>query len=309
MKKLTRKQFLKTCAGAALTGATGSGAQATPQGRQPSLPERLELATTLHPTLKTVRAVCWDADGRLCVGGEGGVLVYDAALKESQRWPAEGEVCALAADPKGGVWAAGRSRIERFDADGKRLAAWGELGVEPGQLRYVTALAPAGAFLYVADAGARCIHRFAENGDYVDAIEGFKIPSGYFDCQCDAQGILHVTHTGRHQVERYDAGGRLLDAWGRFGPGAADFCGCCNPTNLALMPEGRIATTEKGAPRLKVYAADGSLVAMLDERNFPGNSAGMALAVDKTGHIALVEPVRGEARVYHLAAGPGSDTA
>ncbi len=37
------------------------------------------------------------------------------------------------------------------------------------------------------------------------------------------------------------------------------FCGCCNPTNFALLPDGGIVTSEKGLNRIKIYGAHGGL--------------------------------------------------
>ncbi|MBM3243119.1 hypothetical protein FJZ31_43220, partial [Candidatus Poribacteria bacterium] len=36
------------------------------------------------------------------------------------------------------------------------------------------------------------------------------------------------------------------------------FCGCCNPVNFAMLPDGRFVTCEKGLPRVKIYDADGT---------------------------------------------------
>ncbi len=44
---------------------------------------------------------------------------------------------------------------------------------------------------------------------------------------------------------------------GTRGAGLGDFFGCCNPAHLAIMPDGRFITSEKGVPRVKVYSDTG----------------------------------------------------
>ena len=36
----------------------------------------------------------------------------------------------------------------------------------------------------------------------------------------------------------------------------ADFFGCCNPAQLAVLPDGRFVTAEKGIPRVKIYSRE-----------------------------------------------------
>ena len=154
--------------------------------------------------------------------------------------------------------------------------------------------------IFVADAGNRRIARFAVDGDYVDAVGPFLIPSPYFDCVIDAQGRLCASNTGRHRLERYDANGKHVGSWGEFGLSAEKFCGCCNPTNIALFADGRTVTAEKGIVRLKVYDAKGRLLAHLGGEALPAKAAGMALALDSGGRIAALDPVNGRVDFYRL---------
>ncbi|MBS3734857.1 MAG: hypothetical protein KGY99_08005 [Phycisphaerae bacterium] len=96
---------------------------------------------------------------------------------------------------------------------------------------------------------------------------GFTVPSGYFTVAwAPADGSegawLRVAHCGTRQVEAYDDARRLRFAWGESSVSVDDFCGCCNPVDLAVLHEGMpgdafgIVTSEKGLPTVKVYYAD-----------------------------------------------------
>lgn len=316
---LTRKEFLtslgKGVLGATLCGAAGAQAQATPAAKPdtPPLPFSLEAVGKLDPLMEKLNAVAYGPQegptkDLLYVAGSAGIKVFDTHWTLLRTLKTSDTAVCVAADAEGNVFAGQRTKIEKFDINGNLMKTWGELGDGPGQFRYITGIAANDRFVYVTDSGARRIHRYAADGDYIDDItgppdgseKGFQIPSAYFDCKLDDKGILFVGHTGMHRIERYDTNNNLSGHWGQFGNDRASFCGCCNPTNLALFGDGRIATTEKGVPRLKVYDAEGKLLACLDEGAFPGNTAGMSLAISSQGRIALAEPIFKTVRFYEL---------
>ena len=80
---------------------------------------------------------------------------------------------------------------------------------------------------------------------------------------------------------------------------AGGFCGCCNPTHLALLPGGGFVTSEKGITRVKVNNDHGdhqSIVAGADV--FNEGTTGLALAVNSDGRILVLDPVRGQVRTF-----------
>lgn len=317
--KLTRKDFLssvgKGILGLAVCGAAGAAAAGAPVAASqkksasiPALPFALVPAGTLDPGLDKLLGIAIDAKGRVYAAGAAGVKIFSPEGKPLQTIKTSGPAVAVAIDPEGAIYAAQRARIEKFNADGTPAAVWGEKGSGPGKLSLATGIAAGERMVYVTDSGARKILCFTPGGDFAEEITGpggddelgFFIPSAFFDCKLDAKGFLFVGHTGLHCVERYDARGKLLSHWGKYGPNPEDFCGCCNPTNIALFEDGRVATTEKGVPRLKVYDAAGRLLAYLGENEFPGNAAGMALAIDSKNRIAMVEPISKKIRFYEV---------
>ena len=258
----------------------------------------------LKPGVVRPRGIAIDAKDNLYVAGAKGVSVFEPSGKKIREIASSGPATCVTVGGDGDVFIAQEVRIEVFDAQGKPKTSWGKKGKGPGELGYVTSLAVCGDFIYAADYGNRALHRFAVTGDFVESIPGFVIPSPFFDCAIGPEKTLLVGNTGRHRVERYDTNGKLLGFWGRQGMAPEDFCGCCNPTNLAIFPDGRVVTAEKGIPRLKVYDAEGKLLAFRGQEAFPEDAKGMDLAIDSKERIALLEPVSGQVRFYRLASGP-----
>jgi hypothetical protein len=328
---ISRKSFLSRCvsgaasvvfsagAGRAVAEAVGSPAA------ESALPFEMAPAGAIDTGLKCLSGVAIGADHRVYAAGNEGVRVFAADGSALYTIATDRPACCVEVDAEGCVYVAQRTRVERFDAEGRRLAAWGARGEGAGEFRYITGLAPSGDFVYVADAGNRRVHRFACDGDFVDDRGGFQIPSGYFDCAADASGVLHVGHTARHRIERYAPGGELVGTWGEQGNAPERFCGCCNPTNLALFPDGRVVTSEKGIPRVKVHDAEGKLLAHLSTESFVpprvegvrlvedferdggeemachDGAPGIDVAVDSAGRVAIANPRDGSVRFYRLA--------
>lgn len=114
-------------------------------------------------------------------------------------------------------------RIQRFDA--QTLAwqlAFGERGVEPGQLGYPRSLsalstAPRGE-VYVGNTSADRVDRFDGDGQRIDGWGSsgrgpgrFTLPRGV---AVDVQGRLLVLDTRTDRVQRFAADGTFLDAFG-----------------------------------------------------------------------------------------------
>lgn len=80
---------------------------------------------------------------------------------------------------------------------------------------------------------------------------------------------------------------------------ADGFCGCCNPTHFALLPDGGFVTAEKGIVRVKVYGPDGKLRAfVLPPMRKP---AVVDLAADRDGRVAAIFEKDRKVRLYEKA--------
>jgi hypothetical protein len=123
-----------------------------------------------------------------------------------------------------------------------------------------------------------------------------------------SDGLLRATNPGRHRVELYTPDGDLELAWGQPGAAIENFCGCCNPTDIALLPNGRTVTFEKGIPRVKVYSDTGDFECVVaGPESFAENAkvcgpndctlGGMDGAVDAEGRVLILDFVTGTVRV------------
>jgi hypothetical protein len=208
------------------------------------------------------------------------------------------------------------SRVEVCDTAGKRLAAWEDLG----QRAMLTSIAAGERDVYVADAGNRLVYRYDTSGKRLatigkrDRTKGtpiFVIPSPYFDLALTAEGQLRVANTGRHRIEWYSPAGVYEGAWGEMGEEIDRFCGCCNPANFAILPDGRIVTAEKGIPRVKVYQADGTFfgvvagtetlapgATVLEETRDEHRLGVLDVAADSRGRVLVLDPAAGKVRIF-----------
>ena len=95
-------------------------------------------------------------------------------------------------------------------------------------------------------------------GTVIRRIGGLVAPSPHLDVAAAPDGTAWVTNPGRHRLEHYSADGQLLRTWGKASAAIAGFTGCCNPTDIAVLPDGRLVTAEKGIPRVKIYKTNGT---------------------------------------------------
>jgi hypothetical protein len=235
---------------------------------------------------------------------------FEIAVSEPTR------CCAIARD--GTIYLGLRDHIEVIDAKAAHKATW----ESPGKKSWFTGIATTENDVFVADAGNRVILRYDKSGKLVRRIgekdkerniPGFIIPSPFFDVEVSRDGLLRVNNPGRHRLELFTPDGDFEGSWGSASMGIKGFCGCCNPINLALLPDGRLVTCEKGLPRVKIYTADGqfeSVVAGVESFVENGKACGpsdctaggLDAAVDAHGRIYILDLVTGDVRVMKYKA-------
>ena len=248
-----------------------------------------------------LRGIAVDRSDLVYAAGDREVKVFDADGKLQRRWRTAKLGRCLAFDANGDVYVGESAQVEQFTAAGKLVKVFRDAP----RLGNVTAIALPGEHILLADVSNRRIRRYDLEGRWLNDIgadnntRGFMVPNGHLDFNVDANGVIHAVNPGKHRIERYTPGGKLLGHFGRFGTHRPeDFPGCCNPTNLALTPGGEVIVTEKAAPRLKVYSADGKLLALVGGEAFDPNCKNMDIAVDSKGRIYVVDTVRLHIRVF-----------
>jgi hypothetical protein len=137
---------------------------------------------------------------------------------------------------------------------------------------FYTSVAIKNAKIYVADAGKRVVRIFNKDAKEVSFFEGvseinnligFIIPSPYFEVAVGSNGELWTTNPGMHALQNYNDKGDLLRSWDKVSIRIDGFSGCCNPAQIAVLPNGSFVTSEKGMPRIKIHAANGDFISVV----------------------------------------------
>jgi hypothetical protein len=268
-----------------------------------------------------VVAVAVGPDDRIYVAGDQTVHVFGPDGTPQRSIRVEGHPTCLAVGGEthfepGRVYVGTGQQIEVIDADDQPVAVWHGLS-DKTELTSI-AVAPDG--LFAADVGERIVLRYNERGEIVGRIgerdpdrdmPGFIIPSPYFDVVVDQAGSVFAVNPGARRIEMYTPDGELEGFWGEESSTVRGFFGCCNPSHLALLPDGRFVTSEKGIPRVKVYSSAGDFecvvagseqlgiqVSTLADARSKALQRVYDVAADHRGRVLVLDPVRKCVRVF-----------
>lgn len=258
-----------------------------------------------------------DSAGTIYVTGDKAVRVFSPAGAMLREVPLGGEPRPVTIDEKGQMYVGLRDHVEVYDAKGERMARWKSLG----ERALLTGLAVKDDDVFLADAGNRIVLHYDSKGTLINKIgekdqqrniPGFFIPTPYFDLTVAPDGLLRVVNPGNHKIEAYTYEGDMEFTWGKFSATIEGFCGCCNPVNIAILPDESFVTMEKGLIRAKVYDPDGEFVGVVagpDELGVEGpvkicqfpeqcQSGGFDVAVDAKGRIFVLDTIKNVVRVF-----------
>jgi len=251
------------------------------------------------------RAIALHGEDHLIVAGDsevrgfgpmgGGVLTSFGVV---------GEPRAIAVGGHGRLYIAFIESLAVFDASGELLRTW----VPPGDSNHLTSVAVTGETVYVADAGERVVYRvgpddtaaqrFGEK-DEAAGVPGLVVPSAHLDVALTPEGDLVIVNPGRRSIETYSPDGALLASFGEASVEIDGFSGCCNPTDIALLPGGLVVTAEKLEPRVKVCAADGTIESVIaTPEDFHPSLKGMDLVASPDGRVFVLDSMQKTVRVF-----------
>ncbi len=224
--------------------------------------------------------------------------------RELEHFELGAEAFCLDIGENGEIYLGLGDHIEVRNPDGTLKARW----QAPGERSLITAIAVAESDVYCADAGYRVVYRYDFDGNIVQHIggpdsetgyEGFSIPSPYFDLAIGYEGYVWAVDPGKHLIKNFLPDGSERSSWGKTSPAIDGFCGCCNPTNIAIFPDGSFVTSEKGLNRVKVYAPTGDLVSVVAAPDqFDRGTAGLDLGIDDRGRILVLDPKARAIRIF-----------
>ena len=264
--------------------------------------ETLQIKTSLEE----IHGLATDANGRIYVSGKDGVEIFDASGKPETKFNIQGTAQCISPDEKGNLLLGIQDHIETWNKAGKQLSTWKSFGPDA----VITSIAITGNDVFVADAGQKVVYHCDLTGNLINKIglkdpatgvPGFIIPSPHFDLGISHDGNLWVVNPGRHSFEKYNFNGTLLTSWGKASMAMEGFCGCCNPSNFAMISDSLFVTSEKAIERVKIYNADGTFRCLVAAPNqFEAGTKGLDLAVDNQNRILVLDPVKMMIRVFEL---------
>lgn len=214
------------------------------------------------------------------------------------------------------LYVAHKTFIEVYDVNGKRVNKWESAGSKA----WLTSITEAGQNIIVTDSGSRTVHKYNKAGKLIGKIDGksnpsnksgFVVPSPYFDICPGSDNTFWVVNPGRHKIEEYTIEGEFKRSWGTASFGVEGFCGCCNPSYIAVTSDGKFVTSEKGLARVKVYNPDGSLFGVIGAietfpsyyKNINSDPFPMDIAVAKDGRILVADLNEKRIRFFKLKIG------
>lgn len=269
-------------------------------------------AAKIATGMENPRGIAASPDGALFVVGDRALMRDEKRGAKQLTTPLEGEPTCIAVGRDERLYLGMTDHVEVYAKDGRRLAVWQSIGAGA----YITAIAVTEKDLWIANSAGRVIvhcdlqgsviGQFGEKND-AEGYPGLIVPSPHLDVVPAPDGNLYVTNPGMHRVETHAPDGKLLSFWGNSSSALDSFCGCCNPTDIALLPDGRFLTSEKGIPRVKVYSATGQFQEVVAGPDaFASNTMGLDLAVATDGSVLVLDPKAKVVRVFqHTGAKAG----
>jgi hypothetical protein len=234
------------------------------------------------------------ADNRLMTVDGNGTITMEVGL--------EGSPTAVAVGKN--IWIAFTDYVAKYDFSGNRIGSWEGYGSRS----YITSMVAYNDYLYVADAGNRVIYQCGADGSLIRRIGdkdaatefmGFVVPSPHMDVDITENGVLWASNPGRHGLVSFNADGTYRSSWSNASANIDGFCGCCNPSDFALLSDESFVTGEKTLLRVKLYDIHGGFKGVFASPDmFDRNGNPPDICVDDRDNIIILDMDRSQLRLF-----------
>jgi sugar lactone lactonase YvrE len=196
----------------------------------------------------------------------------------------------------------------------------GSAGSEPGQFKRQRdlAIAPDGS-IYVADTENHRIQHLDSQGNVIKVWGSFgagtdanhPAPEGLFNepwgIAVGPDGSVYVADTWNNRIQKFDADGNFISAWGYGISQTDDPFGFYGPRDVAVNGEGKVFVTDTGNKRIVVFDKDGNF---LTKFGGPGFDSGqfdepVGVTVDSDGQVYVADTWNQRVQVF-IPASDGS---
>lgn len=270
------------------------------------VPTRYTESAPIAPKVEDPQGMAIGPDGRLYVTGQDAVVIYEDR-DETGRFSLDGNPKCIHVAKDGTIFLGYATRVEVADGDGTIRSVWDDFNSRS----YLTSIATYEDNVFVGDAGNRVVLRFNRDGELLGRIgerdeamdvPGLEVPSPYLDLAVNEEGHLWVVNPGKLGFERYRHDGEIVTSWYRPTLELEGFSGCCNPTQMTFMNDGRLLTAEKGLVRIKTYeVTSGEFLELVAGSKLFARIQSMSdLVVDQQDRILVLDPRDDLVRVFQL---------
>ncbi len=253
--------------------------------------------------LETPKSVAVDVNDHIFVLGNNKLVGFDKQKRPILEFDVADGAHSLGISGEGKFYVGYERHVEVYDKRGEKLAVWDSLS----KYSMFSSIAVNDDYVYVSDAGKAVLHKYDKSGAYqltiakkdsTKGIPGCILPSRYFDVTV-ADNQIWLVNSGRHFVENYTEDGNLRSYWGISSMKVEGFSGCCNPSNIAVLPNGYFVTSEKGIPRVKIYDSAGNYKCMVaGAENFTHESFGRDIAVNSSSDVLILDSPHNKLRIF-----------
>ncbi len=254
--------------------------------------------------IEALRAIAVDKDDYIYVSGNNKLIKYDKTGKLVLEVETSMEAFCMTISEKGKLYLGSRKEIQVYTLSLDLMDTW-KIHAENAIL---TSVAVNKQNIFLADAANKIVYRYNLQGEFLNeigrkdpnqGIDGFVIPSPYFDVAIGRDGELWAVNSGRHQLESYQDDGQLISSWKKSSMGVDGFSGCCNPSHIAILANASFVTSEKGIERIKITSPTGEFLSVVaPPKAFDLGTKGIDLAVDSEDRIIAIDPKRKQIRIF-----------